>query len=247
MSYGRFAYLYDTLMSDVPYERWIAYMDRFISQKNTKVLDLACGTGTITEKLLEKGYDVTGVDLSEEMLAVAAEKLSRRGYNIPLFTQDMAELAIDETFDAVTIFCDSLNYVVDENDVKETFARVYHHLNEGGLFFFDVHSLFKIHEIFIDKTFTVDEEEIALIWNCFAGETPNTVEHEMTFFVQDEQEDYYHRFDEIHIQRTFSTETYEQWLEEVGFQVISITSDYGDSEVEKDSERIFFVARKASL
>src|SRR5689334_8476118 len=105
MSYGRFAYLYDTLMSDVPYDSWITYLDKYLPQKNIRVLDLACGTGTITEKLLVQGYNVTGVDLSEEMLAVAAEKLSRQGHHIPLFAQNMAELDLGETFDVVTIFC----------------------------------------------------------------------------------------------------------------------------------------------
>lgn len=246
MSYGRFAYLYDTLMSDVPYDKWLTYMDKYVTQKKARVLDLACGTGTITEKLLGKGYDVTGVDLSEEMLTVAAEKLANQGYQqVPLFAQNMAELELGETFDAVTIFCDSLNYVIDENDVKETFSRVYHHLKEDGYFLFDVHSLFKVHEIFIGETFTVNEEEIALIWNCFEGETSDTVEHEMTFFVQDEQEDYYHRFDEFHVQRTFAVEIYQKWLEEAGFQVISITSDYGEAKVEVGSDRIFFAAKKA--
>ncbi|GGE74751.1 class I SAM-dependent DNA methyltransferase [Priestia taiwanensis] len=241
MAYGRFAHLYDELMSDVPYEKWMSYVKQYVPAKGASVLDVACGTGTITQLFMQHGYNVTGVDLSEEMLAVAAGKV---GDKVPLYAQDMSQLDIGATFDVVTIFCDSLNYVLDEEDIKRTFASVYEHVKQDGYFLFDVHSLYKIHDIFANETFTVNEEEISLIWNCFEGEYEHSVEHELTFFTKDEQNDYYHRFDEFHVQRTFEPAQYIQWLEEAGFEVVSVRAEYGDEDVEETSDRIFFAARK---
>lgn len=244
MSYKQFSYVYDHLMSDVPYDKWLTFVQKYITD-GASILDVACGTGTITEMLLDSGYHVTGVDLSEEMLVVASDKFAKKGYHIPLFAQNMAELELDTTFDAITIFCDSLNYVTSEDDIRETFKRVYQHLHNDGYFLFDVHSLYKIHHIFKGETFTVNEEDVALIWNCFEGETPDTVEHEMTFFVKNEQE-LFERFDELHVQRSFAIDTYISWLEEVGFTIESITANYGQSNVEEESDRVFFVAKKSN-
>lgn len=244
MSYQQFSYVYDHLMSDVPYDKWLTLVQKYVTG-GASILDVACGTGTITEMLLDSGYHVTGVDLSEEMLVVASDKFAKKGYNIPLFAQNMAELELDITFDAITIFCDSLNYVTSEEEVKETFKRVYQHLNNDGYFLFDVHSLYKIHHIFMGETFTVNEDDVALIWNCFEGETSDTVEHEMTFFVKNE-DDLFERFDEFHVQRSFDIDTYIDWLEEVGFTVESITANYGQSNVEEESDRIFFVVKKSN-
>lgn len=244
MSYHQFSYVYDSLMSDVPYELWLSFVQKYVP-KGANILDVACGTGTITEMLLDSGYNVTGVDLSEEMLVVAADKFFKKGYQIPLFAQNMAELELGSKFDAIAIFCDSLNYVTSEDDIMETFKRVHQHLHDDGYFLFDVHSLYKIHHIFMNETFTVNEDDVALIWNCFEGETPDTVEHEMTFFVKNEDE-LFERFDELHVQRSFAVDTYVKWLGEVGFVVESVFADYGRANVEEDSDRIFFVVKKSN-
>jgi SAM-dependent methyltransferase len=241
MAYGRFAYLYDKLMSDVPYERWMDYVKQYVPTTGASVLDVACGTGTITQLFVQHGYNVTGIDLSEEMLAVAAEKV---GDKVPLYAQDMSQLDVGKTFDVVTIFCDSLNYVLEEEDIQRTFTCAYEHVKQGGYFLFDVHSLYKIHEVFANETFTVNDEDISLIWNCFEGEYEHSVEHELTFFTKDENHDYYHRFDEFHIQRTFEPTQYIKWLVGAGFEVVSISAEYGTEDVAETSDRLFFAARK---
>ncbi|MGM9987678.1 MAG: class I SAM-dependent DNA methyltransferase [Bacillaceae bacterium] len=246
MSYGQMAYVYDTLMSDVPYEKWLQYVNEkkaTYQVDGKKLLDLACGTGTFTAHVIEEGYDVTGVDLSEDMLAVAGMKIGEIGKNIPLYAQDMTELDVLDTFDIVTIFCDSLCYLKNEEAVKATFLRVYEHLTEGGLFLFDVHSLYKMNTIFSDATFTVNEEDVALIWYTFAGEEENSVEHELTFFVLNEDEETYSRFEECHYQRTYSPEMIKNWLTEAGFTVKEVTGDF-DQSINETTERVFFVAQK---
>lgn len=247
MTYESFAYLYDELMKDVPYDQWIDFIN-FQCQKygckGKKVLDLACGTGEISIRLMEEGYSVTGVDLSSDMLAVAKEKADQK--NLPLFLieQDMTELEGVGEFDLIGIFCDSLNYLQNELDVIKTFEKVYQHLNPGGLFLFDVHSLYKINQLFINQTYAYNGEEISYIWQCFSGEEPNTVEHELTFFRLDYHSNQYDRYDELHVQQTYPIEQYRAWLSNNGFEILSISADFKEMEPVKDSERIFFTARK---
>lgn len=247
MTYGKFAYLYDELMADVPYDKWVNMVINLKEKyeiTGNKLLDLACGTGELSVRLTKAGFDVTGVDLSADMLTVAHEKGKSQGYDIPYLQQNMVELELVDRYDMIGIFCDSLNYLQTEEEVMETFEKVYHYLNPDGIFIFDVHSIYKILQVFMNQTFTYDQESICYIWNCFQGDYPNSVEHELTFFVQDEQSSKFDRYDEFHSQRTFPIETYRAWLEEIGFEVLAITADFEQTAPQNDSERIFFVLKK---
>lgn len=247
MSYGRFAFVYDTLMQDVPYDKWI---DRFIEKmtqydiKGNHVLDVACGTGEFSVRLADKGYQVTGVDLSEEMLSIARAKADEYNVSIPFYHQNMVDLDMGELFDSIVIFCDSLNYLKSEQDVQSTFQRVYKQLHEGGLFMFDVHSIYKIEEIFTNATFADAGEGVSYIWNSFEGEEPYSVEHELSFFVKDEETDLYDRFEENHYQRTYPIAILEQWLRDAGFTIKEVIADLENIEPSEQSERIMFVAIK---
>jgi SAM-dependent methyltransferase len=246
MSYGRFAYVYDQLMQDVPYDEWAAYIERELNRSGIQqpdILDVACGTGQIAVRLAQKGYEVTGVDLSDDMLLIAREKAEQAGLSISLFQQNMTELEVGKSFDCISIFCDSLNYLQSEQEVQQTFSAVFQHLKQGGLFLFDVHSLYKMNEVFAEGTFVHTGEDVSYIWECFAGEQEDAVEHELTFFVQDET-GRYERFEESHEQRTFPVEVYEGWLRAAGFQDIRVTADFSSEAPEQTSERIFFSAVK---
>ena len=247
MTYGEFAYLYDYLMGDAPYERWNQFVKKKVARYGRKetrrLLDIGCGTGELSVNLARNGFQVTGVDLSEDMLAVAQAKAEEKGVNVEFFQQNMTELEGFEPFDCAVIFCDSLNYLQSEDEVKQTFRRIYEHLNEGGLLLFDVHSVYKMEYIFLNKTFASNEEEISYIWNCFPGKYPYSVEHELTFFVRDAS-GMYQRFDELHVQRTYKTSQYADWLASSGFEIMEITADFTDHLPTDTSERIFFVAKK---
>jgi SAM-dependent methyltransferase len=247
MSYEQFAYLYDELMQDAPYDEWV----RFVKEKLAKyqvgdknLLDLACGTGELSVRFAKEGFSVTGVDLSADMLAVAQEKAQEEGLPIPFFEQDMANLEGHGEFDIIGIFCDSLNYLQSDDDVIHTFTSAYNHLKDEGLFFFDVHSTYKVSQLFIDQTFTLADDHLSYIWNSFAGELPNSVEHELSFFVLDEKSGKYDRFDEIHYQRTYPIQQYASWLEDAGFEILEISADFTDNQPQDQSERIFYIARK---
>lgn len=247
MTYNGFAYVYDELMRDTPYDQWVEFVLRQTKKYQVRVeriMDLACGTGELSVWLAEVGYSVTGVDLSEDMLAVANAKASEKGLSIEFFQQDMTELEGFDAFDMITIFCDSLNYLPTEEAVVSTFRRVYEHLQPNGLLLFDVHSLYKMNEIFLSGPFVLNNDDISYIWQCFPGEFPNSIEHDLSFFVLDESSDQYQRIDELHEQRTFSVDQYIEWLVAAGFEVLEVGADFTDKTPEVDSERIFFTARK---
>ncbi len=247
MSYERFAYVYDELMKDAPYTKWLIQLTAKLEKydvQGKRLLDLACGTGEITVELAKHGFDVSGVDLSDEMLLIAQEKAANLGLSIPFYQQNMAELEALGQFDCVTIFCDSLNYLQSENDVVATFQRVYDHLNPSGLFMFDVHSIYKMENIFTNHTFAVNDEEVSYIWNCFPGEEPYSVEHDLSFFVKDDKTGLYDRFDEFHYQRTYTIAQYTEWLQQADFEVLEVLADLEDEPVKAETERILFVVRK---
>lgn len=245
MSYQRFAYLYDELMEDAPYSEWLSFVKTSMSKylKNgTRFLDVGCGTGSMTILLAKEGFDVTGVDLSSDMLMVAKEKAETEKVSISLFQQDMRELEGLGSFDYVTILCDSLNYILTEEDVKRTFLSARNHLTAGGLLLFDVHSIHKINEIFIGQTFGSNEERLSYIWQCYEGELENSVEHDLSFFIQNGTK--YDRYDELHTQRTFSVDDYTQWLIECGYDLLNVSADFLPEDPSDESERILFVAKK---
>jgi SAM-dependent methyltransferase len=247
MSYQQFAYLYDELMKDAPYDEWVQFVkDKCVNYNvtGTRLLDLACGTGELSVRLAKDGFQVTGVDLSEDMLAVAQAKAEDEGVRIPFFQQNMADLEGQGEFDVIGIFCDSLNYLQCEQEVMDTFSNAFQHLSDEGIFVFDVHSIYKISHLFINQTFASSEDHVSFIWNSFPGESSNSVEHELSFFVLDERTGKYDRFDEIHFQRTYPVQQYSDWLVETGFELLEVCADFKDAKPSTQSERIFFVAKK---
>ncbi|RLQ98154.1 class I SAM-dependent DNA methyltransferase [Falsibacillus albus] len=246
MSYSRFAYVYDFLMKDMPYSQWMELVREKQTQyevNGDRVLDLGCGTGELSIGLAEMGYDVTGVDLSEDMLMVAKDKAENSNVAISFYHQDMSEIEGLGLYDVITIFCDSLCYLTEQDQVRRTFNKAFEHLKSGGLFLFDVHSIYKMTQIFMNQTFALNDEEVSYIWNCFPGEAPNSVEHDLTFFVEEES-GYYSRFDEFHTQRTYPVIQLEKWLNEEGFLVHEVLGDFSGASYTELSERIFFICQK---
>ncbi|MFY3791003.1 class I SAM-dependent DNA methyltransferase [Ureibacillus sp. MALMAid1270] len=244
-SYVRFAEVYDLLMQDVPYNDYVEWVKKHAPTDHyPKLLDIGCGTGTLTIKFHQAGYDVSGIDLSEEMLSIANERLSQQGISIPLFQMSMDELEGFYQYDVITIPIDSINYLEDEQSVIETFQRVYEALRKDGQFFFDVHSLYKMNEVFMQSPFTYDDGNILYIWHTEEGEEEHSIYHQLTFFVKDHESNQYNRFDEEHFQRTFPVEYYEEWLYQVGFSQVEITADFKVEKPNIDSERIMIRAIK---
>lgn len=243
-SYERFAEVYDELMTDIPYGQYVQWITRHAPATQFKqLLDIGCGTGTLASLLHAEGYQVSGIDLSEDMLAVASARMAANGITMPLFAMSMDEIEGFDGLDVAIIPIDSINYVKDEANVMETLKRIYASLRDGGQLFFDVHSLFKMDEIFLDGPFTYDDGELTYVWHTEPGEFEHSVYHQMTFFVQTAG-DLFERFDEEHFQRTFAIGQYEQWLKEIGFTSVEISADWTDEAPHDESERIFIRAVK---
>jgi 2-polyprenyl-3-methyl-5-hydroxy-6-metoxy-1,4-benzoquinol methylase len=240
MRYGKFASVYDELMEDIPYEKWVEWAASHI--QSGKILDLACGTGTLSQLFAEVGFDVTASDLSEEMLAIASQRFQEKGQNIPVLQLSMDNLEGLSGFDAVTIAIDSLNYLETETHVQQTFKEVFGALNAGGHFFFDVHSVHKVDTVYMDSPFVFDGEDVAYIWHTEPGNSPHSVIHDITFFIR--QGGLFERFEETHEQRTYEIKDYVAWLETAGFKVESVTADFTGEKPVEESERIFFHAVK---
>lgn len=246
-TYHGFSTLYDVLMEDAPYEQWLQFLlstlDKSLLRK-PKVLDLGCGTGRLSSMIAKKGYDITGVDVSEEMLSIAAQRImDDKIPAFPLIQQDMRELELNEQFGLIYSFCDSLNYLLEDKDIIRTFDHVSKHLEAGGLFVFDVHSPYKLTHIYAAGPIVDEDESLSYIWIPEVDNDHLRVDHHIHFFVQEEA-DLYRRFSEIHQQRAYSITQLTAWLKEAGFEILSVTADFTESIPTDESERLFFVTQK---
>ena len=244
-AYGDFAELYDQLMYDIDYEKWFYYIEDIFKKYNKspgKILEMACGTGNLTKHFCDSNYNVTCFDLSEEMLTVAYDKLGAYR-NVKILKQDMTNLTLgDNKFDAVIAACDSINYITEDRDLLKVFKNVYDHLEDEGLFIFDINSYYKLKNIIGENIFIEDTEDIFYVWdNDFIEET-DICNFYLTFFVK--ENDHYNRFDEMHSERAYKNEEVLNKLKLSGFKDIEMYGDFKFNEVKDDSERIFFVAVK---
>lgn len=234
-TYEQFAYIYDSLMSDIPYHKYAAWIQQHAPVvKGKKLVDIGCGTGVLSTYFANAGYEVTGVDLSESMLTVAQNRSLENGTDISFICQSMAELEGVDGVDVAVIAIDSLNYLETLDSVEQTFQRVFDALNPNGQLFFDVHSLYKMDVIYPNGPFTYEDEQVAYLWHTEVGEEAHSIYHDITFFVRGES-GYYERFEESHFQRTYPVETFLSLLEKVGFTKVNIHDDiFGTPEEEVD-------------
>jgi len=244
MSYTTFAAFYDEIMDDSLYEKWLAFTHLVLKNQKGSILELACGTGKLAVELSREGYEVTGLDLSDDMLSLAYNTALEQGQDIQLIQGDMRELSGIGRFDAVTCFSDSLCYMADEKEMEEVFKSVHSVLNERGTFLFDVHSLHQVNEVFPGYQYHYLSEDAAFLWSSFSGETENSVEHELTFFINENKNGMYTRYEEQHKERTYSIENYKRMLDEAGFVHIDVSAEFGEEEVSKSTKRWFFSCRK---
>ena len=249
-AYTDFALVYDTLMDNTPYEVWCERVVSILKEsriKNDIVLDLGCGTGTLTELLAKKGYDMIGVDLSYEMLSRAMEKREQSGLPILYLQQDMREFELYGTVKAVVSVCDSLNYLLEDEDVIETFKLVNNYLDPEGLFIFDFNTVHKYRDVIGDTTIAENREDCSFIWENFYDEEERINEYDLTIFVKEEcnsADEMFRRFQETHYQKGYELEDMKRYLQEAGMEFIRAYDADTLQEVTDTSERIYCVARE---
>lgn len=242
--YDQFAFIYDRLMSDIPYAKYAEWVQKNApASAGKKLVDIGCGTGVLSVQFAKAGYEVIGVDLSESMLTVAQNRSLENHLSISYICQSMTEMDGIEEMDIAVIAIDSLNYLETLQEVEQTFHHVFHSLVEGGHLFFDVHSLYKMDEIYPNGPFTYEDDEVAYIWNTEMGEERHSIYHDISFFVKDEN-GYYERFEESHYQRTFPIELYENLLKKIGYTSVFVSTSIFEEQPEKEVERLFVHAIK---
>ena len=257
--YQDFAGVYDRFMDEVPYEQWGERIDGLIrkygvskpdrdaeglleSERNL-VVDLGCGTGTLTELMYAKGYDMIGVDVSECMLNVAMEKKERSGSEILYLQQDMRDLELYSTVGTVISVCDSVNYILEEEELLDVFSLVDNYLYPGGVFIFDFNTDYKYREVIGDATIAETKEDCSFIWNNFYDVEEGINEYDLTVFVREEGE-LFRKFTETHFQRGYTVEQMTGLVEQAGLTVVEVMdADTGEA-VTDTSQRVCVVARE---
>ncbi len=244
-AYTDFAYVYDTLMDETPYEKWCEQVTSILEKNGIRkdlVLDLGCGTGTLTELLAQKGYDMIGIDLSGEMLERAMEKREKSGLPILYLQQDMREFELYGTVKAIVSVCDSINYLLEDEDVIDTFKLVNNYLDPHGLFIFDFNTVYKYRDVIGDATIAENREECSFIWENYYHEEERINEYEVTFFVKEGE--LFRRFEETHYQKGYTAEEMKRFLKEAGMEFVSMSDSDTGGEVTGQTQRICMIARE---
>jgi len=238
--YKKFAAVYDIFMArDIPYDAWAAYIDDTLGGKPAIVLDLACGTGNMTLRLAERGYDMIGADASEDMLAQAQNKAFDQGYRILWLLQDMRRLDLYGTVDAVTCVCDGLNYIIKPDELWEVFRRVRLFLNPGGIFIFDMNTEYKFKEILAEGTFGDAAEGAEYQWdNRYDAETKIN-EYRLSFSPAEQSPLVYK---ERHLQRAYDIGAVSNWLMDAGFASVRLRDNYTHQPPKADTTRVTFIS-----
>lgn len=250
-AYGGLAVVYDRFMSDVDYDAWAAYLLNIIHTAlpgldRPRVADCGCGTGSITLRLLKAGMEVTGVDISPDMLLIAREKLRSAGFGgAPLVCADMRELSLHRPADAVIAACDGVNYLIRDGDAARFFAAAYRALKPGGLLLFDVSSAYKLRTLLDGHTFGEDRTDCAYLWQNAYDARRRLLQMDLTVFTR-EADGRYLRTEETHVQRAYELWELRRMLEAAGFCAVEAYDAFGMDAPRPDSERIQFSARRPS-
>jgi len=252
MSYERFAYAYDRLMEGMPYGEWLSFLRaslRLFDAHPATIADLGCGTGALAIPLALEGYRVTGIDLSADMLAVARQKAERRNAlarpdAIRWLEQDLREWQLDEPVDAAISFCDCLNYLLEEDDIRAAFRQTYAGLKPGGLFLFDVHTPQQLLAYAEAQPFFLNEPDVSYIWTSELDGRRVQIEHDLTIFMRDGETDVFRRIEELHVQRAYALDWLEAELVAAGFAEVRLGADFCWQAPTRVTERAFFAAIK---
>ena len=246
-AYGALAASYDRLTNDVDYKAWVDFAHAILEREGLKVrtvADLACGTGSATRLLAQRGYQVTAVDLSEAMLTEAMDKCADLE-NLPVFVhQNLAELRLPRAVDMAVCFLDSLDYILDPADCAAAIRQTYRALNPGGIFIFDVNTPEKLRtmdgQVFLDE-----DDDVYCVWRGEFDEESNICSYGMDLFQR--QGESWHRSFEEHREYAYSIEQLMRYLKDAGFTHIRVWADRQFCAPREGEQRVWFQARKGKV
>lgn len=245
--YENFAEVYDTFMQDVLYEEWVEYIEEIFKHFNIKpnlIAELGCGTGNICNKLAKKGYELIGIDNSFQMLTKAKEKANKENLNVLYLEQDMREFELYGTVDCILSICDSINYILEENELLKVFKLVNNYLEPQGIFIFDINTVYKFKNILSTNTFSETTETSAYTLENYFDENEMINEFYTNFFIKDKSSNFYHRFEEIHYEKAYTIEKIKYLIEKAGLKLLGVYNELTLEAPKSNSERVFFVAKE---
>lgn len=268
-SYTGFARVYELFMDNVPYEEWTEYLTGLLTEygvrKGALIAELGCGTGSMTRRLAGAGYDMIGIDLSEEMLDVARYEHEDEEADILYLHQDMREFELYGTVAAIVSLCDSMNYITESRDLLSVFRLVNNYLDEGGVFIFDMNTVYKYETLLGDRVIAENREDCSLIWENYYDRETGLNQYDITIYTKAEfeeepqeelqeelegelQEDslppLYERLEETHLQRAYSVQEIKELLLEAGMEFVAVYGAGTKEEPGQECERMYFIARE---
>lgn len=245
-AYTSFARVYDTFMDNIPYQEWAEYIKGLLQTYEVEsglVLDLGCGTGNLTQILAHSGYDMIGIDNSEDMLEIAMEKKYETNLDILYLLQDMREFELYGTVKAVVSICDSLNYILSEEELVDVFKLVNNYLDPKGIFIFDLNTQYKYEQILGERVIAENREDCSFIWDNYYDKEERLNEYDLTLFIK-EEEDLFRKYQESHYQKAYELDTIKALLLEAGMEFIVAYDAFTRQPPKEDSERIYVIARE---
>ena len=245
-SYSILSKWYDKLMDDFDYPSLTAYycsaIKKYSEDLPKQILDLGCGTGSVSIILAEKGFDVTGIDISSEMLSMAALKTNEQNLKIKYACENMAYLDAGRGYGAAVCSLDGLNYLVDKEELSSCISRVADALVSGGLFMFDVNTKYKYENVYADNSYVYDLDDFFLVWQNYYKKSTCKCSFYLTFFEKKGKN--WSRSDEVQIQKYYSEKTISRVLDENGFDILNISAGFDNTELSDKDEKHYYICKK---
>lgn len=242
--YDAFAEVYDKLTDNIEYKKRADYVsalfDRYGVRGKEPILDLACGTGSLTIELAKLGYDMIGVDSSYAMLSQAQNKKYEENVDVLFLCQDMTELDLYGTISGAVCMLDSLNHLDSAEDVKRTIEKVGLFMEHGGIFIFDVNTIYKHREILGNNTFVYDCDDVYCVWQNSLNDDDSV---DISLDIFERKDGAYYRSGEEFSERAYPIGQYKKWLGDAGFELLHIYDEMSDRELNDRTQRAVFVAR----
>ncbi|MBQ8529193.1 MAG: class I SAM-dependent methyltransferase [Clostridia bacterium] len=246
MIYDLLAPFYDSINSELDYNGWADFIERIIEReykgKPELILDLGCGTGSMTLQLAARGYDMTGVDYSPEMLDIARSRAEKMGKDILWLCQDMRSFELYGTVDVAVCCLDSLNHLTTPGDLDKCLSLVHNYLAPNGLFIFDVNGKYKFENIYADRAYTMEEDGAVCIWQNSYNPRTRLCDFYITLF-SERADGAYDRYDEIQTERMYTLRQIKQHLSSASLDFLGAYADFNLTPASDDCERIYVVAR----
>lgn len=246
MSYSSFASVYDELTINVDYKRRAEYIMSILADYDIKdglLLDLACGTGSLSLEFSKNGFEVIGTDASPDMLMEAQNKAVEAGENILFLCQRMEETDLYGTVRAIVCSLDSINHLSSVSELNKTFNTLKNFIDDGGIMVFDVNTVYKHQKILGNNTFVYDEKNVFCVWQNNLYDDGVTVGINLDFFVKDDKNKY-NRFTESFKEIAFTDAEITSAVESAGFKVVKRYAEFSCSAPKEDTQRAYYVIRR---